>query len=39
MAIIMSPVPTDPAELADAVDVLARAIGSRGPSAAAYHAG
>ena len=34
MAIIMSPVPTDAALLADAVDVLARAIGTRGPSAA-----
>ena len=28
MAVIMSPVPTDPAELAAAVDVLARAIGA-----------
>ena len=35
MAIIMSPVPTDAALLADAVDVLARAIGTRGPGAAA----
>ena len=33
--LILSPVPTDADALADAVDVLARAIGSRGPSAAA----